>query len=265
MADQITIPTDLLAEVRADLEAGGDRAKRWRPYVATGTHVWVLAAWDDVQGLAGRIARSVMEPIESTGLGVEARGGIRGLAIAWAPIGDDVGGYRPTEGDWVSVLTDEGGDCPEPWTGHITHAPPGPGPVGAVMAADGHLALQEAVVHKWAILSPAQPTPGEASTPDKPHEAAEASPDAIPPGPWRVGGHCPRNLWIGPPRPHGIDVGRMDTPELAAYVVQAVNERDRYRDVLQDLCNDLGDRLADSYCATSYQAARELLAEADRG
>jgi hypothetical protein len=48
----------------------------------------------------------------------------------------------------------------------------------------------------------------------------------IPPGRWRQGGHAKRNLWVGPPRPHGVDVGRMDTPELAAYVVDAVNRVD---------------------------------------
>jgi hypothetical protein len=45
----------------------------------------------------------------------------------------------------------------------------------------------------------------------------------IPPGRWRQGSHAPRNLWVGGAYPEGVDVGRMDTPELAAYVVDAVN------------------------------------------
>jgi hypothetical protein len=49
----------------------------------------------------------------------------------------------------------------------------------------------------------------------------------IPPGRWRQGGHAPRNLWIGGAYPEGVDVGRMDTPELAAYVVEAVNDQAR--------------------------------------
>jgi hypothetical protein len=74
----------------------------------------------------------------------------------------------------------------------------------------------------------------------------DEQPAAIPPGPWRVGRHFPRNLYIetGPGecdckaysqglghnpyceavRTRGVDVGRMDTPELAAHVVAAVNE-----------------------------------------
>lgn len=37
---------------------------------------------------------------------------------------------------------------------------------------------------------------------------------------WRVGNHCPRNLYSG-----STDVGRMDTPELAAHVVDTMNRR----------------------------------------
>lgn len=74
--------------------------------------------------------------------------------------------------------------------------------------------------------------------PVSPHrEAGQAIRDAggIPPGPWRVGGHCPRNLWVGPPRPHGVDVGRMDNDALAAHVVTAVNDHDRYRRALETI------------------------------
>jgi hypothetical protein len=49
--------------------------------------------------------------------------------------------------------------------------------------------------------------------------------DPIPPGRWRTGSHATRNLWIGGAHPEGVDVGRMDSPELAAYVVEAVNAR----------------------------------------
>jgi hypothetical protein len=52
--------------------------------------------------------------------------------------------------------------------------------------------------------------------------------DPIPPGRWRQGSHAPRNLWVGGAYPEGVDVGRMDTPELAAYVVEAVNARARH-------------------------------------
>lgn len=45
----------------------------------------------------------------------------------------------------------------------------------------------------------------------------------IPEGKWRVGGNIGRNLYIGPPRPDGIDIGRVDSPELAELIVKAVN------------------------------------------
>lgn len=48
-------------------------------------------------------------------------------------------------------------------------------------------------------------------------------PAGIPPGHWRQGPHAPRNLWVDGAHPEGVDVGRMDTPELAAHVVDAVN------------------------------------------
>lgn len=50
----------------------------------------------------------------------------------------------------------------------------------------------------------------------------------IPDAPWRAGTHAPRNLWIedgSGPEGRGRDVGRMDTPELAAHVVACVNAR----------------------------------------
>jgi hypothetical protein len=49
---------------------------------------------------------------------------------------------------------------------------------------------------------------------------------AIPNGPWRVGTKCPKNLYVedgSGPDGRGQDVGRMDTPELGALVVEAVN------------------------------------------
>lgn len=42
---------------------------------------------------------------------------------------------------------------------------------------------------------------------------------------WRVGSKVPRNLYEG-----DRDVGRMDTPELAARVVAAMNERARWQE-----------------------------------
>lgn len=147
---------------------------------------------------------------------------------------------------------------------------------------------QHATVHEAALVG-AEPSPGEASTPDSPHgrdwgsttgyegKAAPVAtrngrpavrilgdyvcwdtgncncatgpngehephcglepiihveelralgftgPVGIPSGRWRVGSHAPRNLWVGGTHPEGVDVGRMDTPELAAYVVDAVN------------------------------------------
>jgi hypothetical protein len=41
---------------------------------------------------------------------------------------------------------------------------------------------------------------------------------------WRVGSKVPRNLYaMTPDNPAGRDIGRMDTPELAALAVEAVN------------------------------------------
>lgn len=79
--------------------------------------------------------------------------------------------------------------------------------------------------------------PADTITASPHREAGQAIRDAggIPPGPWRVGGHCPRNLWVGPPRPHGVDVGRLDNDALAAHVVQAVNDHDRYRRALETI------------------------------
>lgn len=42
---------------------------------------------------------------------------------------------------------------------------------------------------------------------------------------WRVGSKVGRNLYaVTPEHPEGIDIGRMDTPGLAALVVDAVND-----------------------------------------
>jgi hypothetical protein len=46
--------------------------------------------------------------------------------------------------------------------------------------------------------------------------------------PWRVGRKVPRNLYacLSPvPSDLDVDIGRMDSPELAAEVVEAHNER----------------------------------------
>jgi hypothetical protein len=167
MADQITIPTDLLAEVRADLEAGGDRAKRWRP--APPEHrfggVLVLQGGDrgaglDAAGWVGEVRG--MSTVDGYPNVVEVAVLLPGEwfadATGWALVGDVDTGPRPVEGDRIAVLTDEGGDCPEPWIGHVTYAPPGIGVVMATMATDGHLAAQEAAVSRWAILPPEIPT-----------------------------------------------------------------------------------------------------------
>jgi hypothetical protein len=45
----------------------------------------------------------------------------------------------------------------------------------------------------------------------------------IPAGRWRVGGNCPQQLHIDGPDGATIDIGRVDSPELARYIVQAVN------------------------------------------
>lgn len=69
-------------------------------------------------------------------------------------------------------------------------------------------------------------------------------PPGIQPGPWRVGNHVGKNLYINDPADpdgRGQDVGRMDTPELAAYVVGCVNFR---REVDEQL-SGVVDRKAD--------------------
>lgn len=74
-----------------------------------------------------------------------------------------------------------------------------------------------------AELEQASGAPTELASPHRETGRAIRDAGGIPPGPWRVGSQCGRNLWIGPPRPDGVDVGRMDTDALAAHVVQAVN------------------------------------------
>lgn len=163
MADRVTIPAALLEEIRADLEAAGTRPSRWRPATTDEAPVVALAYGD------GR----AYGPVEPVGVIGTAYGNWPSIdydpylvlrsddpvaATAWAPVGGVDDGPRPDVGDRVLVLADEGGDCPEPWIGHVTYAAWGNLPIGAVMSGGvTPLAAQESAVTRWAILPPEVP------------------------------------------------------------------------------------------------------------
>lgn len=192
MPDRVTIPAPLAAEIAADLAAGGDRAKRWQPQVEGPLLLLASSGW-----LApGRVVHMQFDHgpvclhVQGASMGVATPG--FWLRHAWASVGGVDGGPRPVEGDRILVLTDTGGDCPEPWIGHVTYASWGNLPIGAVMAGGRtDLAAEESAVTRWAILPPEiptkpgqeledapsdptglgeQPTPGEASEMDSPHD-----------------------------------------------------------------------------------------------
>lgn len=114
-----------------------------------------------------------------------------------------------------------------------------------------------------AELEQANGAPTELVSPHRETGRAIRDAGGIPPGPWRVGSQCGRNLWIGPPRPHGVDVGRMDTDALAAYVVQAVNERNRLADSLREIVAELDGLIA--FIRTQMAEEREAGDDASTG
>jgi hypothetical protein len=175
VADGVTIPAALRDEIAADLAAGGERAKRWHPRAIMGV-TWILALDGPYVGSTGTSTGlagwEYSDDGTHSGIFISADDGgpwqfdldempQAHSVTAWAPVGaiDRPRGMdlqarnpRPVEGDRILVLTDAGGDCPEPWIGHVTYASWGNLPVGAVMVGDSHLAVQEGAVTRWAIL-----------------------------------------------------------------------------------------------------------------
>jgi hypothetical protein len=89
VADRVTIPAALRDEIRADLAAGGDRARRWRPDVATRQ---VLSLHD------GDVCDVLAMPRPNGTLPVERAGIALSWLDAWAPVGGVDGGPRPEPG-----------------------------------------------------------------------------------------------------------------------------------------------------------------------
>jgi hypothetical protein len=239
----VTIPPELAADVAARPEA-------YRPLVPRQTVVFALAG--DAVGHVGPVRYSD-PPDAVTGcmpwVAIDIGSGQNHPATAWALVGSVDGGPRPEVRQRVLVLA-----TPDPHdqgsigsVGHVVDVPELGGGRVAVRVPRGSEWDPEAPCYatRWALLPAAEPDDlagdnvhGWGATTGYEGDAVQVQGGAdavirdcriavprpgIPPGDWRQGGHAKRNLWIGGAYPEGVDVGRMDTPELAAYVVEAAN------------------------------------------
>jgi hypothetical protein len=172
----VTIPADLLAEIRDDLEVGAPASLRWKPKITDGADD-VLILHSDNPYAVGAVDASLDadEPWPWPHLMTSVDGIGPVWAEAWAPVGEIRHGTMPRVGDRVLVL-----DAPLAWlrgkVGVVRPVVQAPGVV-----VDG--SEDRFMIYRWAVLPPAQPTPSEASTPDSPHEDAQPSPAR----PWRLG------------------------------------------------------------------------------
>jgi hypothetical protein len=230
----VTIPPELAADVAARPEA-------YRPPAAVDAEVLVLLErtpppTEDAAGMTGHSCG----PYGSSGecLAVDL-GPLSGAAAAraWALVGSVDGGPRPEVGQHVLVRVHPIGGPAHDQTIPVTVLEaPDEGPIVVDLSGHGHPYERS----WWALLPDSAESDecgvcggrldrghpdGLCAEPTGQLVGFEPLPDAIPPGRWRQGSHAPRNLWIGGAYPEGVDVGRMDTPELAAYVVEAVNAR----------------------------------------
>lgn len=165
MADRVTIPAALLEEIRADLAAGGDRARRWRQ--PSPHPVVVLARGEDAWpvGWVGTLA----DVTDHSGCVTAPGQPHPAAATAWAPVGDVDAGPRPDIGDRVLIRDVRYPDIEGAAIGQIATVDEIDNLTGRVSATltDGR-AVSYAT--KWATLPPEvptglgeQPTPGEAS------------------------------------------------------------------------------------------------------
>lgn len=222
----VTIPAELLDDVAA-------RGWAYRPDVEDGADVLALAIIDRGVHRVGRVvtAREPSRMVDGA-LIVRYSDGDTVYATAWALVGSVDGGPRPDFGQRVLVL-----DHPA----DVRWRPVGVRVVRRITEAAGrlHVAVEGdapgfwPLINRWALLPDAAESDDVAARRrfvdevrgdiEELRALGFTRPAGIPPGRWRQGSHAPRNLWIGGAHPEGVDVGRMDTPELAAHVVDAVN------------------------------------------
>lgn len=168
---------------------------------------------------------------------------VRDIQRAAAAASDEPYVPRPSPGETAEAPD---GNCPEcgaePWPADTKVALYTPGANCDPSSPETHCGASDCTDHGCQEEGAASPREGR----DTDASPADYGPPscAIPPGRWRVGSHAPRNLWVGGAYPEGVDVGRMDTPELAAYVVEAVNalQAAEPRELTRDEARSIRDR-----------------------